>query len=261
MQVTRLMHERAAQDGSPLNFAGAGAYEHHIPAAVWEIATRGEFYTAYTPYQAEASQGTLQPIYEYQTMMTGLTGMDVINASLYDGASALAEAVLMAVRAHRKRSARACWCRAGASRLSQVVQAIVGSQDIEVVELPSTRGGTSIRPSARATRRGRHRAGDPAAELLRRARGCRRADRLGARTRRARDRGGQSDVAGLLKPPGALGHARRRHRLRRRSAARRAAVVGRPVLRLPACKQEHVRQMPGPIVGRTADLDGSRASR
>ena len=63
MQVTRLMRERAAQDVQPLNFIGAGAYEHHIPAAVWEIATRGEYYTAYTPYQAEASQGTLQMLY------------------------------------------------------------------------------------------------------------------------------------------------------------------------------------------------------
>ena len=73
MEVTRLMQERAEQDGKQLNFIGAGAYEHHIPAAVWQIATRGEFYSAYTPYQAEASQGTLQLIYEYQTMMASLT--------------------------------------------------------------------------------------------------------------------------------------------------------------------------------------------
>src|SRR6185437_12152977 len=107
MEVARLLTERAASDGRPLNFIGAGAYEHHIPAPVWAIATRGEFYSAYTPYQAEASQGTLQLIYEYQSMMCALTGMEVSNASLYDGASALAEACLMAVRAHRKsKSAR-----------------------------------------------------------------------------------------------------------------------------------------------------------
>ncbi|NIO39584.1 MAG: glycine dehydrogenase, partial [Burkholderiales bacterium] len=101
MEVSRLMHDASRREGAFLNFIGAGAYEHHIPAAVWQIATRGEFYSAYTPYQAEASQGTLQVLYEYQSMMCSLTGMDVTNASLYDGASALAEAVLMAVRLHK----------------------------------------------------------------------------------------------------------------------------------------------------------------
>ena len=72
MEVARLMTERAAIDGRPLNFIGAGAYEHHIPAPVWAITTRGEFYSAYTPYQAEASQGTLQLIYEYQSMICAL---------------------------------------------------------------------------------------------------------------------------------------------------------------------------------------------
>jgi glycine dehydrogenase subunit 1 len=106
MEISRIMRQRARQDGQLLNFCGAGAYEHHIPAAVWEITTRGEFYSAYTPYQAEASQGTLQLLYEYQSMMCALTGMDVSNASMYDGASALAEALLMAVRCNPDKAAR-----------------------------------------------------------------------------------------------------------------------------------------------------------
>src|SRR5688572_26505249 len=136
MEIARLMHARAQNDGLALNFIGAGAYEHHIPAAVWEITTRGEFYSAYTPYQAEASQGTLQLIYEYQTMMTRLTGMDVSNASMYDGATALAEAVLMAERTRKKPVRRVVIPRTVNPLYRKVVASIVTLQDIEIVEVP-----------------------------------------------------------------------------------------------------------------------------
>ncbi|MEM6405640.1 MAG: aminomethyl-transferring glycine dehydrogenase subunit GcvPA [Pseudomonadota bacterium] len=137
MAVTRLLQERAQQDGQPLCFIGAGAYDHHIPAAVWQITTRGEFYSAYTPYQAEASQGTLQLLYEYQSMMTALLAMDAANASLYDGASALAEAILMAVRANRKtKSKRILLPRTLHPAYRQVARTIVSNQQIELVEVP-----------------------------------------------------------------------------------------------------------------------------
>ena len=170
MELARLMTDRAAIDGRPLNFIGAGAYEHHIPAPVWAIATRGEFYSAYTPYQAEASQGTLQLIYEYQSMMCALTGMEVSNASLYDGASALAEACLMAVRANRSSSSRRILLpRAVNPTYAQVAQAIAGNQDIsfERVDFDRAAGRTLLETLRALQRPGFHRAGGAAAEFLR----------------------------------------------------------------------------------------------
>ena len=131
MELMRQMRDRAKADESKLSFIGAGAYEHHIPAAVWEVATRGEFYSAYTPYQAEASQGTLQLIYEYQTMMAGLMALDVSNASLYDGASALAEAILMAVRLSSQKTA-ILMPRTVHPNYRQVVKTILSQQNIDL---------------------------------------------------------------------------------------------------------------------------------
>ena len=137
MEIGRLMSERARADGTALSFLGAGAYEHHIPAAVWAITTRGEFYSAYTPYQAEASQGTLQMIYEFQSMIARLTGMEVSNASLYDGASATAEAALMAVRANRKsRAARILVPTTLHAHYRRVAVATASNQGLKFEELP-----------------------------------------------------------------------------------------------------------------------------
>jgi glycine dehydrogenase subunit 1 len=147
MEIARLLSERAASDGRSLNFIGAGAYEHHIPAPVWAIATRGEFYSAYTPYQAEASQGTLQLIYEFQSMICALTGMEVSNASLYDGASALAEACLMAVRANRAASSRRILMpRTVNPTYAQVARSIAGHQGLafEAVDFDRAAGRTLL---------------------------------------------------------------------------------------------------------------------
>jgi len=136
MEVTRHITKLAKKDGTPMCFAGAGAYEHHIPAAVWQVTTRGEFYTAYTPYQPEVAQGTLQVIYEYQSMMAHLTGMDVSNASLYDGSSGLAEAILMAVRANRKSKTKTILIPKNINPVYiQVVNNIVKNQEINIAEI------------------------------------------------------------------------------------------------------------------------------
>jgi len=136
MQVSRFIKDKARTNNHLQCFAGAGAYEHHIPAAIWQLATRGEFYTAYTPYQAEVSQGSLQVIYEFQTMMAKLTGMEVSNASMYDGASALAEAALMAVRANRKSKTKTILVPRTVNPVySQVLHNIVKNQDIKVIHV------------------------------------------------------------------------------------------------------------------------------
>src|SRR5919109_830230 len=105
IEVERLIAHMAARNvgaGSVPFFIGAGAYRHHIPAAVDHLIQRGEFLTSYTPYQPEVSQGTLQYLFEFQTQVALLTGMDVANASMYDGATATVEAVTMANRVTRR---------------------------------------------------------------------------------------------------------------------------------------------------------------
>ena len=142
MAMLAKLGERAALDNAGVCFVGAGSYDHHIPAAVWDITARGEFMTAYTPYQAEASQGTLQLIYEYQSMIARLTAMDVSNASVYDGASGLAEAILMAVRANRKAPAKRVLVPETVHPLyRRAATNIVVNQGIDVHVLPMAEDG------------------------------------------------------------------------------------------------------------------------
>jgi glycine dehydrogenase subunit 1 len=259
MEVTRLMQQRAQADGTPLNFIGAGAYEHHIPAAVWEITTRGEFYSAYTPYQAEASQGTLQLLYEYQTMMSGLMAMEVSNASLYDGASALAEAVLMAVRAHKtSKTRRVLLPTTIHPAYRAVVRSVVSGQNIELVELPYCMQAGTILREALAQYAGQ----DITALAVPQPNFFGMLEDVDALTDWAHAQGAlvigvvNPLAMALLKPPGEWG-------------ARGADIAcgdgqplgiplasGGPYYGFLTSRMEHVRQMPGRIIGRTVDLDG-----
>ncbi|VEB39167.1 glycine dehydrogenase [decarboxylating] subunit 1 (glycine decarboxylase) (glycine cleavage system P-protein) [Legionella sainthelensi] len=137
MDMLKEAQNFANKNRNGICFMGAGCYEHHIPAAVWDIASRGEFLTAYTPYQAEASQGTLQLLYEYQTMICELTGMDVSNASMYDGATSLAEAILMAVRINKhSKTNRVLVAGTVHPFYRETVETILRNQHIEVITLP-----------------------------------------------------------------------------------------------------------------------------
>ncbi|MEN8212724.1 MAG: aminomethyl-transferring glycine dehydrogenase subunit GcvPA [Pseudomonadota bacterium] len=261
MQITALMHQRAAADGQPLCFIGAGAYDHHIPAAVWELATRGEFYTAYTPYQAEASQGTLQLLYEYQSMMTALTGMDVSNASLYDGASAVAESVLMAVRANRKsKSRRILVPRSLHPAYRKTMHAIVRSQDIELVELPFDMAGGKTDLDALNSYSG----ADITALVIPQPNFFGTLEDVDALTSWASDNGALSIAVvnplalAMLRPPGEWGDAGVDICCGEGQPLGIPLSSGGPYLGFMCCKQRHVRQMPGRIIGATEDLDGKR---
>ncbi|HET9843608.1 MAG TPA: aminomethyl-transferring glycine dehydrogenase subunit GcvPA [Gammaproteobacteria bacterium] len=130
------VEQELSQDSVALNFAGAGSYEHHIPACVWDLVSRGEFLTAYTPYQAEVSQGTLQCLWEYQTMMASLMGHPVSNASLYDGASALAEAILMGLRVKKAEHPVIFMPDTVHPFYRHTVQALLEFHSVEMVSIP-----------------------------------------------------------------------------------------------------------------------------
>ena len=257
MQIGRLMSARAAQDGTPLNFIGAGAYEHHIPSAVWAITTRGEFYSAYTPYQAEASQGTLQLIYEYQTMITSLTGMDVSNASLYDGGSAVAEASLMAIRTHRRsKSQRILVPTTLNPNYRKASLATTAGQGVRIEEIPCPRGHLAVADLEK------YKGEDITALVIQQPNFFGVLEDVDALTDFAQANGWiviasvNPTSLGILKPPGEWG-------------TRGADIAcgdcqplgvplssGGPYAGFLTAKMDHVRQMPGRIVGRTVDMSG-----
>ena len=140
-QTARRLASKNVSLDSHLCFMGAGAYDHFVPAAVDAIASRGEFYTSYTPYQAEVSQGNLQAMFEYETLVTQLTGLDVSNASLYDGGSASVEAVLMAMATtSRKRIVTANTVH---PEYRQILETYLAGIESELITVPQDAQGNS----------------------------------------------------------------------------------------------------------------------
>ena len=259
MEIGRLMTERARVDGAPLTFIGAGAYEHHIPAAVWAITTRGEFYSAYTPYQAEASQGTLQLIYEFQTMIARLTGMEVANASMYDGASATAEATLMAVRANRKsKSARILVPTTLHPHYRKVAVTTAANQGLKFEELPYCIA-EGVTPAVSLAR---YDGQDITALVIQQPNFFGRLEDVDALTDWAHAHAimviavvNPTSLA-LLKPPGEWGARGADIAVGEGQPLGVPLSSGGPYFGFMATRMDYVRQMPGRIVGRTLDVAG-----
>jgi glycine dehydrogenase subunit 1 len=241
-----------------LSFLGAGIYDHHIPPAVDQLLLRSEFYTAYTPYQAEVSQGTLQAVYEFQTMVAELFGLDVANASMYDGASAAAEAVLMARRSTSM--SRVVVSGAVHPEYVQTIRTYLshieeGGAALDIVPI-----GPDLTTDLEALERvvGNGAAavviGYPnffgAVEDLAKIQAI--ASAKGALLVTATT---EPYALSLLKPPGAFGVD---IAVGEGQAIAISPQLGGPGVGLFACKKDLVRQLPGRLVGETLDANGKR---
>jgi glycine dehydrogenase subunit 1 len=237
-----------------VSFAGAGCYDHYVPSVVDHVVRKPAFFTAYTPYQPEVSQGTLQNIYEFQSMICELTGMDVANASMYDGATAFVEAALMAARVTKRR--RVLVSAAVHPAWREVLRTYADTGVIEVVEVPATGGATDTAAVAAAL------SGDTAALLVASPGFYGVVEDLHTLGEAAHAVGALFVVAadpillGALEPPSAFGAD---VVVGEGQCLGNAMSMGGPGLGVFACRAAHLRQMPGRIVGRTADVDGSMA--
>lgn len=257
MEAMGLVNELAAElrrNMPDLNFLGGGAYDHFSPSVVDAIISRGEFFTAYTPYQPEVSQGTLRAIFEFQSMICELTGMDVTNASMYDGSSALAEAVLMSVRINRGK--KVLLPRSLHPFYRQVVETYVRGVDLEIVEIPWTEAGTLDLDAAKAEMDD-----DTTALVVQNPNFLGVLEPLEAIGQLTAESNATFVAAvnplslGVIRPPGDFG----------------ADIVvgdgqplgiplsfGGPYVGFFSTRQEHIRRMPGRITGETTDVDGKR---
>ena len=259
MAMLQYMAQHAEQDQGYTCFLGGGSYDHHIPSAVWDLTARGEFMTAYTPYQAEASQGTLQLIYEYQSMMASLTGLDVSNASVYDGASGLAEAVLMAVRSNKKnKDGRVLIAQSVHPHYTQTTRNIVRNQNVDIAPIPLSNNGL-VDPAEldrASAETARERSDCSTAEFLRWLGSGRCHYRLGSRSGRLGHCGGQSMSLGVLKAPGQWGEHGADIAVGDGQPFGVPMASGGPSFGFICARAAFMRQLPGRIIGRTEDLEG-----
>ncbi len=237
-------------------FLGAGAYNHYIPSAVDHIISRSEFYTAYTPYQPEISQGTLQSIFEYQTFICQLTGMEVSNASLYDGASAVAEAVLMAGRITGKNHVLLSSTLHPEYRETALTYLEGGGVSSRVLPYCPEKGTTMIQAVEECK-------DDIACLVVQHPNFFGSLEEIEALSRAVHDKGGLLVVAvaeplslGILKPPGELGCD---IVVGEGQSFGSPLSFGGPYLGFMATRERYLRQMPGRIVGQTVDRNGKRA--
>ncbi len=258
LEVAKYMKKLAESNTTIDNltcFLGAGAYDHYIPSIVGHITSRSEFYTSYTPYQAEISQGTLQYIFEYQTLICNLTGMDVSNASLYDGGTAIAEAAFMASNITRRK--KVIISKTVNPEYRKVLNTYAHLQSIEVVEIEDKEGVTDLEELKK------HVDAKTAAVIVQSPNFFGIIEDLEAIGEIAHSQKRTMFVTsvdpislGILKSPGSLG----------------ADIVvgegqplgiplsfGGPYLGFMATKKAHMRKLPGRIVGETVDVDGNRA--
>ncbi|MFO0953164.1 MAG: aminomethyl-transferring glycine dehydrogenase subunit GcvPA [Isosphaeraceae bacterium] len=252
-EVGRILARNVGADQRPC-FLGGGCYDHFIPAVVDNLASRGEFYTAYTPYQPEASQGTLQAIFEYQTLITQLTGMDLSNASLYDGGSAVAEAVLMALSV-TKRLGRVVVAGAVHPEYRQTLSTYLANLEPEVVTVYPDQGVTPVEAVARAVDAG------TAAVVIQQPNFLGRLEDVRSLVKAAHDKGALAVVSvdpvslGLLERPGNYGAD---IVVAEGQSLGNPMTFGGPYLGILACREEYVRRMPGRVVGETTDRNGKR---
>ena len=252
-QITELAARNMGADLRPC-FLGGGSYDHFIPAVVDNLSARGEFYTAYTPYQAEASQGTLQATFEYQTLITQLTGMDVSNASLYDGGSAVSEAVLMAMTVTR-RLGRVVVAGSIHPEHIQILRTNLANLEPEIVVVPPRDGMVHPDDLAAAIN------DETSAVVVAYPNFFGQLEDVDRLVEVIQAKGALAIVSvdpislGILRRPGDYGAD---IVVAEGQGLGNPLCYGGPYLGILACRESMVRKMPGRVVGQTVDREGKR---